>query len=1181
MKKINFYLTLALILLMANEMKVNAQSQPVANNDTIVVYQRHLAYFNPTLNDHDPDGDDLKVYHISNPPNGSASIVNDSTIRYRSYSGYSGWDSLQYKICKVNIPQYFDSAWALIEVIPNELPAVTNEVVQINVGDTLALNVYDHAYDPEGHDFILQTVSDPNNGFATKINDSLFDVSIFNNYSGLDSTRLKLKETGSNEINSGYLLLNISPNMEYPFAVNDTASVMKGDTLFFAVMDNDYDLQGDELEIFDVQQQSGIWSWYWTYDDNLITCVPNAFMNEGFYTAFKYQNREKNNISHRSNIAQAGVYVLPNPNIPVAVNDNVSALAGYPIDIHVLLNDYDINGDDFYIYDVTFNSGFGFISYNDSIITCSPSSYLTNDFSFTYYIRDRFNHAHHSFATVYVDIVPNTNQPIAINDTIEMNSYDEIVFNPLLNDFNPDNTPCSILDIQYGNIGGGLLLFFETIQTGDSLLTFSSYANYEGEWIVKYRFHDINNPSMISNWADIVINISPDMDSLLARNNSVVIYAGMPDTVNVLLNVHNPNNDAIDLFSVHVIDGNFTSNGIYKYGDSTVLVNSPSLYHGEKRVICYFRKNSQFQPPSTFSMLDVKILGRELSASLDINNINAGFTTFGFNFWDGETENEFVSFEVPKGSGQKSIFSSALWIGGIHDDTLHLAAERYRQVGEDFWPGPIADTYPNSELLRFKVWKLHRSEILYHIEHYQDEGYQPIEPILTWPGNGNTSVGQAAQLAPFFDVDGDGIYNPMDGDYPMIRGDQSLYFIFNDAMGIHTETGGQALDVEIHGNAYAFDNPSDSALFNTVFVHYDFINRSNNFYEDSYIAFFNDFDLGYAWDDYIGCDVNRGAAIAYNGVDIDGSGEPESYGANPPVQAMVIFGGPYLENDGLDNPAGGCDFSINGLNFGDGTEDNERYGMTRFVYFNNTSANPNTTDPQVAPEYYNYMQGFWKDNTPHLFGGTAHIYDPMAVGPEARFMFPGASDPLNWGTNCELPNGGYNQNGLYWDEETMGNQPGDRRGVSVTGPFNFNPGETQSVDIAYVFARSFDPENGISPIDVLNERIDTLRARIQRREIIYFPTYNVGITEMINNEIRVSIFPNPMSGNLLNIDLTSLPDNEIMELHVYDLMGKNILAGNVKSGMVNHIELPALQKGIYFISLKSKNYVAVNKLIVH
>jgi hypothetical protein len=163
----------------------------------------------------------------------------------------------------------------------------------------------------------------------------------------------------------------------------------------------------------------------------------------------------------------------------------------------------------------------------------------------------------------------------------------------------------------------------------------------------------------------------------------------------------------------------------------------------------------------------------------------------------------------------------------------------------------------------------------------------------------------------------------------------------------------------------------------------------------------------------------------------------------------------------------------------------------------------------------------------------------------------------------------------------MGNQPGDRRGVSVTGPFNFNPGETQSVDIAYVFARSFDPENVISPIDVLNERIDTLRARIQRREIIYFPTYNVGITEMINNEIRVSIFPNPMSGNLLNIDLTSLPDDENMELHVYDLMGKNILAGNVKSGMVNHIELPALQKGIYFISLKSKNYVAVNKLIVH
>lgn len=1179
MKKIIFYSALMLILFLAAVMNVNGQSNPVANNDTIFVYQRHWENFNPIQNDHDPDGDDLKVYHVSNPLNGMAHIVDDSTIRYRSNTNYIGWDSLQYKICKTNMPQYFDSAWVFIEVLPNELPIVKKDPIQIAVGDTLILNIYNHAYDPEGHDFILQSISKhPNNGFATKINDSLFDVSIFNNHSGLDSTRLRLRETGSFESNSGYLLLSVSPNMEYPFAVDDSASIMKGDTLFYSVMDNDYDLQGDELELFYAKRHSGQGSWYWSYNDSIIICVPNAGMSEGFYPVFEYQIREKNNISHRSNIAQAGVYVLPNPNIPVAVNDTVSALAGYPIDIHVLLNDYDINGDDFYVYDVTCNSSFGFISFNDSIITFSPYSYLTDDVTFNYYIRDRFNHAHYSFATVYVAIIPNTNQPIAINDTIEMNSYDEIIFNPLINDFNPDASPCSVLQIQNGNIFQGEM--FETLQIGDSLLKFSSNCNYEGEWIVNYRFKDSSNPAMVSNWAEIVINISPDMDSLLARYNSVVIHANMPDTVNMLLNVHNPNNDTVRLRGFSVIGGNFGPNRIMQYGDSLIWVNSPMLYHGEKRVICFFRKNSQM-PPVTMSILDVKILNRELSASLDINNINAGFTSFGMNFFDIETEFEFVSFEVPKGSGKKTIFNSTLWIGGMHEDTLHLAADRYSQIGEDYWPGPIADDYPNSELLRFKVWKLHQSEILYHIEHYQYEDYQPIEPILTWPGNGNTAVGQAAQLAPFFDVNGDGIYDPMDGDYPLIRGDQSLYFIFNDGMGIHTETGGKALDVEIHGNAYAFDNPSDSALFNTIFVHYDFINRSNKIYEDTYIGFFTDFDLGYAWDDYIGCDVTRGAAIAYNGVDIDGSGQLESYGANPPVQAMVIFGGPYLENDGLDNPAGGCDFSTNGLNFGDGIEDNERYGMTRFVYFNNTSPNPAITDPRFAPEYYNYLRGLWKDNTPHMFGGTAHINDPNAVGPEARFMFPGATDPLNWGTNCEFPNGGYNQNGLYWDEKTTNNQPGDRRGLSVTGPFTFNPGETQGVDIAYVYARSFESDNDISAIDILNERIDTLRARIQRREIIYFPTYNLGIVEKANNKINVNIFPNPLSGNLLNIDLNQLPEDEDIVFRVYGLMGNMVFSDNLKSGVINSIELPALKKGIYFISIKSKNNVAVNKLIIN
>ena len=140
-----------------------------------------------------------------------------------------------------------------------------------------------------------------------------------------------------------------------------------------------------------------------------------------------------------------------------------------------------------------------------------------------------------------------------------------------------------------------------------------------------------------------------------------------------------------------------------------------------------------------------------------------------------------------------------------------------------------------------------------------------------------------------------------------------------------------------------------------------------------------------------------------------------------------FFQGPYIDPDEFDNPAftGDCSLlgqgpnfeidqmAINGVNFGNGIVDDERYGMRRFVYHNNTSSNPATTDPGNASEYYNFLRGIWKDNSSMYYGGTAHNSDPAAVGPICEFMFPGDSDPCNWGTVFQPPNGGYNQNGKF------------------------------------------------------------------------------------------------------------------------------------------------------------------------
>ena len=75
----------------------------------------------------------------------------------------------------------------------------------------------------------------------------------------------------------------------------------------------------------------------------------------------------------------------------------------------------------------------------------------------------------------------------------------------------------------------------------------------------------------------------------------------------------------------------------------------------------------------------------EAEAYLDINNVRARILNNGGLFWRGDP---FV-YEVPKGSGVHAIFNASIWMGGLVQDELRVAAARYRDW--QFWPGPLDD----------------------------------------------------------------------------------------------------------------------------------------------------------------------------------------------------------------------------------------------------------------------------------------------------------------------------------------------------------------------------------------------------------------------------------------------------------------------------------------------------------
>ena len=381
--------------------------------------------------------------------------------------------------------------------------------------------------------------------------------------------------------------------------------------------------------------------------------------------------------------------------------------------------------------------------------------------------------------------------------------------------------------------------------------------------------------------------------------------------------------------------------------------------------------------------------------------------------------------------------------------------------------GPISDNYPRHDFhLKWdRVWKVTNIDLQYHIANWFYPNYQPPQVFLDWPAHGDTTNGQAFYLAPFIDKNNDGIYNPYDGDYPQFKGQQAIYFIRND---MREQLVQEPMESEIHGMAYVYDCPSDSALNHTVFLDLTVYNRSNKTYDSTYIGLFTDFDIGNPEDDYVGCDAERGLGYCYNGDAVDEDNQSAlGYGSTPPAIGVDFFEGPYMDNDTIDNPLTevvqdaidslGIPYGGLGLGYGDGIVDNERYGMRKFIYYNRGSGQfPGDGDPVNALQHYNYLKGIWRDGAQMVWGGNGH---PSSGGTiPADLLFPGNSDPLNWSTLGVTPTP------VPWSEfnaNTGGtaNTAFDRRFLQSAGPFTLEPGAVNDLTVGVVWARAASGNN--------------------------------------------------------------------------------------------------------------------------
>jgi hypothetical protein len=423
------------------------------------------------------------------------------------------------------------------------------------------------------------------------------------------------------------------------------------------------------------------------------------------------------------------------------------------------------------------------------------------------------------------------------------------------------------------------------------------------------------------------------------------------------------------------------------------------------------------------------------SADLDVNNVRTKILNGGDMWWDLSS----ARYEVPKISDlnsvrKHSLFAGAIWIGGEDvGGNLRLAAMTYRQRGSDFWPGPLDPATSNTSNAQCeqwdKIWKVDGSKIIAHSEAAAANGGSVSivdQQIDNWPGKKNNFD---LASAPFKDVDQNGYYTPTGGDYPILQEeckgsvlennaddqpDQMLWWIYNDKGNIHSESQGDPIGVEMQTTAFAFatnDEINDMTFYTTRITNRGFTQLKN-----TYFGQWVDADLGNYADDYVGCDVSLSLGFCYNGDDNDEG--VLGYGLNPPSVGVDFFEGPTVDS------------------IVDGVLQKVELGMSKFVYFNNNTNQVNG-NPQIATDFYNYMQGKWRTGVDIEFGGDGIT---GTNGTKASYMFPFNTDPAHPSDN--------------WNERQSGNTPADRRFIQSSGPFVLEPGAIQRLTVGVVWARS-------------------------------------------------------------------------------------------------------------------------------
>ncbi len=524
--------------------EITGNNPPMANNDTATTDPNTPVVIPVLDNDSDPDGDPLVITEILDIPVGVILEVTDdgTTITATPEDGFEGCATFSYVVCDPF--GLCDTAVVTIGVgtedCINQMPIAVDDDYTTPQGSAIVLDILENDSDPDGDNLTATPITEPANGTLledengiTYIPNADFVGTDYFIYTACDDgTTPPLCDTAVVTITV------IAPPMEDIIANPDIVQTGIDTPIEIPVLDND---EGENLTVNDIviDPENGTV----TTDGTTVTYTPN----EGF-VGTDYFIYEACDDQGNCDTTLVTVIVLPaeTTNLPpVAVNDVETTPVDTPVEIPVLVNDFDpFGGDTLVITNFTPPSNGTAVFDENGVFTYTPDPDFIGVDSFTYEICDNGEPILCATGMVVITVgsdEPSNNPPVAVDDSATTPPDTPISIPILGNDSDPDGDNITIEFVSVPGHG--------TAEIVDGEVLYTPEDGYEGDDFFSYIICDDGTPilcdtayvtiqimdEVIENIANITVTENSNnticLDSLIASNILALGFA--PDSLSI------------------------------------------------------------------------------------------------------------------------------------------------------------------------------------------------------------------------------------------------------------------------------------------------------------------------------------------------------------------------------------------------------------------------------------------------------------------------------------------------------------------------------------------------------------------------------------------------------------------------------------------------------------------------